>query len=399
MKRPISLLAVAATLAACKPAADPQAGMQAPPPPTVTVANPIKQKVTEWDEFTGRLEAAESVRLYSQVTGYLQSIHFQDGSEVKKGQLLFQIDPRPFQASLNQAAAQLDQSRVRLELAKNELDRASKLVEAKAISAEDFDTRSKALREAEAGLKVAQAAVDRAALDVEYCSVKAPMDGRIGRRLMDVGGLVIGGPMGATELGSIVSLDPIYAYIDADELSVLRYQRLNREGTGAAAKEEDRLPCEMALADSEGFPFKGVVDFVDNRLDPATGTIQVRAVFDNPKPPRGQRELQPGYFVRVRSPNGGAYEALLVDDKAVGADQASKVLMIVDENNIVTPRPVVVGPVINGKRVIREGLNETDRVIVNGLSKAYPGTPVTPVTEAEAAATASAAAAPTAAAH
>ncbi|TLD68686.1 efflux RND transporter periplasmic adaptor subunit [Phragmitibacter flavus] len=395
MKRPISLLALVATLSACKPAADPQAAMQMPPP-TVTIANPVKQKITEWDEFTGRIEASESVRLYSQVTGYLQSTHFQDGSEVTKGQLLFQIDPRPFQATLDQASAQLEQARVRHQLAKNELDRATKLVEAKAISAEDFDTRSTALREADAGLKAAEATVAKASIDVEYCAIKAPIAGRISRRMMDVGGLVIGGPMGATELTSIVALDPIYAYIDADELSVLRYQRLNREGTGAATKEEDIIPCEMALADSTDFPFKGVIDFVDNRLDPSTGTIQVRALFDNPKPPRGQRILQPGYFARVRVPNSGEYEALLIDDKAIGSDQASKVVMVVGEGNIVAPRPVILGPVINGKRVIREGLTEQDKVIINGLSKAYPGTPVTPMTEAEASAAAAAAAPPAA---
>lgn len=378
MKQPISLLLLTAALASCRPPAA-ETGAAAPPPPTVTVANPTRQTITEWDEFTGRIDASDNVSLYCQVTGYLESVHFKDGSEVKKGDLLFKIDARPFQATLDQAKAMLEQARVKLELAQNELDRASKLVAAKAISAEDFDTRSKALREAQAGLQVAQANVDKAAVDVDYCTIKAPMDGRIGRRLMDPGGLVIGGPMGATLLATIVKLDPIYAYIDADELSVLRYQRLNREGNGHASKEEDKVPCELALADSEGYPFKGVIDFVDNRVDPGTGTIQVRAIFDNPRPPRGQRVLQPGYFARVRVPGRGTYDALMIDDRAVGADQATKIVMVVGEGNIVMPRPVVVGPVIDGKRVIREGLTETDRVIVNGIAKAFPGTPVTPV--------------------
>lgn len=355
------------------------------PPPDVTVANAVEQDVQDWDEFTGRIDASASVRLYSQVTGYLQSIHFVDGSEVKKDQLLFQIDPRPFQVIHDQAKAQVEQARVRQALAKTEFDRANKLVETKAISAEEFDTRATALQEAEAGLKAAEAAVAKAKIDVEYCSVKAPMDGRIGRRLMDVGGLVVGGPMGATELTSIVSLDPIYAYIDADELSVLRYQRLNREGNGAS-KVEDRVPCEMALADSEGFPFKGMIDFVDNRLDPSTGTIQVRAVFENPLPPRGQRVLQPGYFARVRVPASGSYKALLLDDKAIVSDQASKMVMTVGEGNIVTPKPVVLGPLFNGKRIIRSGITAKDNIIVNGLSKAFPGTPVNPQPAAPAAA-------------
>ena len=357
--------------------------MQAPPPSAVTVAFPAKEKITEWDEFTGRIDAAESVMLFSQVTGYLQSIHFKDGSEVKKGDLLFQIDPRPFQAVLDQMLAQQEQAKVKLELAKSEFDRAAKLLDSKAISAEDYDTRNKAVREAEAGLRVTQAAVDKAKLDVEYTQIKAPLDGRIGRKLMDVGGLVIGGPMGATSLTSIVSLDPINCYIDADELSVLRYQKLNREAKGPDAKE-DEIPCEMALANDEGFPHKGVIDFVDNRLDPNTGTIQVRAVFKNPRPDRGQRVLQPGFFARVRVPGQGAYEALVIDDKAVGSDQSQKVVMVVDDQNMVVPRPVKVGPVINGRRVIHEGLGEKDRVIVNGMAKVRPGMPVLPMTEAEA---------------
>ncbi|HSI64132.1 MAG TPA: efflux RND transporter periplasmic adaptor subunit [Candidatus Saccharimonadia bacterium] len=376
---PLSLLSVALALAACQPEA-PQ--MPPPPPTAVTVASPVKQKVKEWDEFTGRIDAAESVMLYSQVTGYLMSIHFKDGTEVKKGTLLFQIDPRPFQAVLDQALAQHEQAKVKLELSRSEYDRAAKLLDSKAISAEDYDTRSKAVREAEAGLKVSQAAVDKAKLDVEYTQIKAPLDGRIGRKLMDVGGLVVGGPMGATALTSIVSLDPINCYIDADELTVLRYQKLNREDKGLSARD-DEIPCEMALANDTGFPHKGVIDFVDNRLDPTTGTIQVRAVFQNPKPERGQRVLQPGYFARVRVPGGSDYEAFVIDDKAVQSDQAQKIVYVVDEKNIVMPRPIDVGPVINGKRVVRNGLTEKDRVIVNGMAKIGPGMPVTPMTEAE----------------
>lgn len=358
--------------------------IQMPPPPVVTVAPPIKQKIMDWDYFTGRLDAAESVNLYSQVTGYLQSIHFVDGTEVKKGDLLFQIDPRPFQTVLDQVTAQQDQAVVKLELAKNEYERAKALLASKAISAEDYDTKSKAIREAEAGLRVSQAAIEKARLDVEYTQVKAPFSGRIGRRLMDVGGLVIGGPMGATLLASIVGLDPIYCYIDADELSVLKYQRLNRDSDPSQAAE-DRIPAEMALADDTGFPHKGVIDFVDNRLDPSTGTIKARMLIPNPKPDRGQRILQPGYFARVRVPGQGEYEALLVDDKAVGSDQAQKVVMIVGDDNIVVHRPVTVGPVVDGKRVIKSGLTEKDRVIVNGMAKVRPGMPVTPMTVEEAA--------------
>ncbi|QIF01395.1 efflux RND transporter periplasmic adaptor subunit [Roseimicrobium sp. ORNL1] len=378
---PLCILLPALVLSACKPEA-PQ--MQPPPPTAVTVAAPVKQKVKEWDEFTGRVDAAKSVVLYSQVTGYLMSIDFKDGSEVKKGTLLFQIDPRPFQAVLDQALAQHEQAKVKLELSRSEYDRASKLLDSKAISAEDYDTRSKAVREAEAGLRVTQAAVDKAKLDVEYTQIKAPMDGRLGRKLMDVGGLVVGGPMGATALTSIVSLDPIHCYIDADEMTVLRYQKLNRENKTASPRD-DQIPCEMALGNDSGYPYKGVIDFVDNRLDPTTGTIQVRAVFENPLPERGQRALQPGYFARVRVPGGSDYEAFVVDDKAVQSDQAQKIVYVVNEQNIVMPRPIEVGPVINGKRVVRSGLTEKDRIIVNGMAKIGPGMPVNPITEEQAA--------------
>jgi len=354
------------------------------PPAVVTVEHPAKQQVTEWDEFTGRMDATESVMLYSQVTGYLQSIHFKDGSEVKKGDLLFQIDPRPFQTVLDQAQAQLDQAKIKLELSRNELTRATKLLEAKAVSAEDFDTRSKGVREAEALVRVAQATVEKAALDVEYTQIKAPLDGRIGRKLMDVGGLVIGGPMGATVLTSIVNLDPIYCYVDADELTVLRYQRQNRDNKTKDIPD-DQIPCELALADDTGFPHKGVIDFVDNRLDPNTGTIQVRAVFKNPKPERGQRVLQPGYFARLRVPGRESYETLVIDDRAVGTDQSQKIVMIVGDDNIVAPRPVTVGPVINGKRIIRSGITEKDRVILHITAKIRPGMPVQPITPEEAA--------------
>lgn len=355
-----------------------------PPPPTVTIAHPVRQKVAEWDEYTGRLDAAESVNLYSQVTGYLESIHFKDGSEVRKGDLLFQIDPRPFQAVLDQAAAQEERARVQLELARSDFERARKLVEAKAVSAEDFDKRSQAVREAEAAARLARATVEAAKLNVEYTRIKAPIYGRIGRRLMDAGNLVIGGPMGATMLASIVSLDPIHCYIDADELSVLRQQRLNREGK-RGNPDDSQLPCEMALADEEGWPHRGVIDFVDNRLDPRTGTIQARATFANPAPERGQRVLQPGFFARVRVPAGNDTEALLIDEKAVGADQAQKVVYVVDEKNIVQPRPVTAGPVIDGRRVIRSGLTEQDRVIVNGMARVRPGMPVQPMTAEQAA--------------
>ena len=347
------------------------------PPATVTIAHPAKQKIMEWDEFTGRLDAENSVNLYSQVTGYLQKVHFVDGAEVKAGDVLFTIDPRPFDAAFQMTEAQADRAKVMLNTANSEFERAKGLLASKAIAIEDYDKRLHAVEEATAALKLAQASVDAAKVNVDYTVIKAPINGRIGRHLMDEGGLVVGGPMGATMLGNIVSLDPIHCYIDADELSVLKYQRLNREGKRKNAKE-DQIPCEMELADETGFPHKGVIDFVDNRLNPSTGTIQARAVFANPKPERGQRVLSPGYFARVRVPATDDYEALVVDETAIGSDQAQKIVLVVDEKNIVMPRPVTVGPVINGKRVVRQGLTENDNVIVNGQARVRPGMPVAP---------------------
>lgn len=380
----LPLLGILGFLASCGKGPDSTAASAPQMPPTVvTVAPPMKKKIHDWQEFTGRIEAEKSVRLFSQVTGYLQSIHFKDGAEVKKGDLLFVIDPRPFQAVLDQAKAEFDRAQIKLELAQNEFERGKRLVESRAISAEDFDIRSQAVREAQASVKVAQAAVDVAALNVDYTQIKAPMDGRIGRRLMDIGSLVIGGPMGASELGSILSLDPIYCYVDADELSVLRQSKQVRENpkaNGAAAIE-----CELGIATDDGtFPHKGKIDFVDNRLDPSTGTIQTRAVFSNPKPAHGDRVLQPGFFARVKMKASHEYEALLVDDKAVGSDHAIRLVLVVGANNMVEQRVVEVGSVVDGMRVIKSGLKPDERVIVNGQSKVRPGMPVQPMTVAEA---------------
>lgn len=383
-RRVLTLLPVISAAALGLSSCQKEQPMMQMPPTTVTVAHPAKQKILEWDEFTGRLDAENSVNLYSQVTGYLQKTHFVDGAEVKEGAPLFTIDPRPYKAALEQVQAQADRAKVMLGTAKSEFERAKGLLDTKAIAIEDYDKRLHAVEEATASLKLAQAAVDAAQVNMDYTVIKAPISGRIGRRLMDEGGLVIGGPMGATMLANIVSLDPIYCYIDADELSVLKYQRLNREGKRNGGKENE-IPCEMGLADETGFPHKGVIDFVDNRLNPSTGTIQARAVFPNPRPERGQRVLSPGFFARVRLPATDEYEGLVVDETAIGSDQAQKIVLVVDEKNIVQPRPVTVGPIINGKRVIRQGLTDKDNIIVNGQARVRPGMPVAPMTEEQAA--------------
>lgn len=377
---PRSTAVLAALLAAACRQEAPRPQM---PPPTVTVAHPSKQRVVEWDEYTGRLDAVKTVNLYCQVTGYLRKVNFKDGAEVHEGQVLFEIDARPFEAVRDQAAAQEERAKVQLALAKSEFERADKLRNANAISAEEFDKKNQAMREAEAAVRLASATVDAAKLNVEFTKVTAPITGRMGRRLMDEGGLVIGGPMGATLLGTLVSQDPIYCYVDADELSSLKYRRLNREGIFKDA-QEDTIPCEMGLADDDGWPHKGLFDFVDNKLNPATGTIVARATFPNPKPERGTRVLQPGFFARLRVPSGPEHEVLAIDEKAVAADQAQKIVLVVDAKGIVQPRPVEVGPVVNGMRVIRSGLDEKDRVIVNGQARVRPGMAVKPLTVDEA---------------
>lgn len=351
------------------------------PPATVTVAHPTKQKIHEWDEFTGRLEAVQSVNLFSQATGYLEKIHFTDGQEVKEGDVLFNIDKRPYEAVLHQAEAQADRAKVALNTAKSEFERAKDLLASKAVAIEEYDKRAHAVEESTASLKLAQAAVEAAKVNVDYTTIKAPITGQIGRHLMDEGGLVVGGPIGATQLAHIVTLDPINCYIDADELSVLRYHRLTREGKNSGAAKDKKIPCEMELADETGYPHKGYIDFVDNKLNPSTGTIQIRAVFDNPKPEKGFRALVPGFFARVRIPSSDEYDGLVIPETAISADQAQKIVLVVDEHNMVQPRPITVGPIINGKRVVREGLSEKDNVIVNGQARVRPGMVVAPQAE------------------
>src|SRR5258706_1473319 len=360
-------LAVVCVLATgCKKAGGPPPQR---PPPTVTVSQPVQQEVTEWDEYPGRLEAVELVEIRARVSGYLQSIPFKDGSEVKKGDLLFVIDPRPFQAELDRAEADLKQAQTRLELAANELARAERLSLAKIISEEEADTRSKTKRQAEAAVQSARASVEAAKVNFDYAEIKAPISGRIGRKMVTEGNLVNGSQGQSTLLATIVSLDPIYCYFDADEPSVLKYQKLAREKKGGSAGEGP-VACEVGLANEEGFPHKGVLDFVDNRVDSATGTLRVRGIFTNPGP---DRILQPGFFARARVPGSAKYPATLIPEQAVGTDQGQKFVYIVDAQNTVLSRQVVLGPSFGPLRVVRNGVAPDDLVVVNGLMSIRPG--------------------------
>jgi multidrug efflux system membrane fusion protein len=340
-------------------------------PPRVTVSHPIVQEIIEWDEYTGRLEATESVEVRARVSGYLQSIHFKDGQLIKKGELLFVIDPRPYQAEVDRLTAELQLAQARLELAKSDYARAQTLLQFRAISQEEADTRAATERQAQESVQAARAALKAARLNVEFTRVTAPISGRISRKLVTEGNLINGGNAESTLLTTIVSLDPIYGYFEADERSYLKYMRLAKNGKNPSASG-GRNPVYLALADEKGFPHKGTIDFIDNRLDPRTGTMTGRAVF-----PNNDLSLTPGLFGRVRLQGSAPYETLLVPDEAVGSDQSQRFVFVVNADNTVEYRAVQPGPLMHGFRVIREGLRPDDWLIVNGIQRAKAGTKVT----------------------
>jgi RND family efflux transporter MFP subunit len=344
----------------------------AAPLPKVTVSRPVVREVIEWNEYTGRLEAMETVEVRARVNGYLQSIHFRDGQVVKKGDLLFIIDPRPYQAELERVTAELQLAQARLELAKSDYARAQKLLQFRAISQEEADTRLATERQAEESVEAARAAVRATRLNVEFTRITAPITGRIGRKLITEGNLINGGSAQATLLTTIVSMDPIYAYFEADERSYLKYVRLSQNGKSTGSRKTSN-PVYLALADENGFPHKGYTDFVDNRLDPNTGTMRVRAIFPNP-----DLTLTPGFFARIRLLDTAKYEAVLAPDDAIGSNLSQKFVLVINGQNIVEQRPVQLGPIIDGLRVIREGLKPEDWVIVNGVQRSRPGMRVDP---------------------
>lgn len=342
-------------------------GSQKPPelpPPKVTVVHPVAREIVEWDEYTARLEAVESVEVRPRVGGYLQSIHFQDGAIVHEGDLLFTIDPRPYQAELRRAAAEVELRRSQLALAQKNFQRGQDLLAKNAISKEEVDVRQSNLRQAQASLDEALAQLDAAALNVEFTQVTAPVTGRIGRRLVTEGNLITGG-MGTqgTLLTTIVSMDPIYAYFDADEGSMLKYMRLAQSGERPSSREH-KNPVQVGLADEEGFPHAGTMDFVDNQVDLGTGTIVGRALLPNP-----DLILVPGMFARLRLQGSGRYRAILIPDEAILNDQAKKFVYVVDEAGTVHYRAIEPGPLHDGLRVVREGLSVEDWVVTAGMQR------------------------------
>jgi len=337
------------------------------PLPQVTVAQAISRKVTEFDEFTGRFEAVERVEVRPRVSGYISSVNFTDGSEVKKGDVLFVIDPRPYVAERDRTRAQLAQARSQLVLAKSERERATKLLGQHAISQEEFDTRTAGSEQAQANVEASQAALDAAALNVEFTRVTAPISGRISRALVTSGNFVSNGQ---TLLTTLVSLDPIYVSFDGDEQAYLRYAKRAREAA-QGAHDRARNAVKVGLADENGYPHQGNMVFVDNALDPTTGTIRNRALLDN-----HEHLFTPGLFARIRLPGGAQHDAVLVNDSAIGTDQTVRYVLVVGTSNKVEYRPVQLGPVIDGLRVVQSGLAPGETIVVNGLQRVRPGAQV-----------------------
>jgi RND family efflux transporter MFP subunit len=342
----------------------------APPPPTkVTVSLPQSATVTNWDEYPGHIEAVEMVDLRPRVTGYLDSIHFTDGAEVKAGDLLFTIDPRPYQAELDRAQAGRQQAETHLELAKGDLRRAEGLQGTKAISEEEYDSRSKAVRDAEALLAAAQAAEASAKLNIDYTKITAPISGKIGRRLVTQGNLVQGNS-GATVLAMLVSMNPMYCYFDVQEGIFLTYRNFARLNQNAESPGGG-LICELALVNETGFTHRGQLDFFDNQVNPQTGTIRLRAVFDNT-----DRALVPGMFANLRVLAGPTEQALLVPEVAISSDQGYKFVYVVNQTNAVETRSIEVGRTYGTMRAVLKGLKPDEQVVVNGLLTLRPGAKV-----------------------
>jgi RND family efflux transporter MFP subunit len=364
IRRSVLIFAVIA-LSSCHQDAPPPA----PPPPPVTIAKPIKKEIVEWDNYTGRTDAVETVDIRPRVSGYIDNITFRAGDLVRKGDLLFVIDPRPYEAALDQANGQLREAEAQQQLADANFARASKLHSTNVISKEEYDTNAAQKSQADAQRVAAEAAVNLARLNLDFTQVKSPINGRISREQVTVGNLV---QNDTTLLTNVVSIDPMYAYFNVDEKSIWKYKEQMKEGVRPDARNGE-APVYLQVGAEKEYSHVGTVDFINNAFNSSTGTLQIRGEF-----PNADGWLLPGAFVQIRIPGTPKYVGILVTDRAIGTDQGQKFVLLLDENNTVQPRPVELGPVVDGLRVVRNGLKGDENVIINGLVNARPGSKVTP---------------------
>jgi len=336
----------------------------------LTVSKPIQKKITEWDEYTGRFEALATVDIRARVSGFIDSIHFRDGQVVQKGDLLFVIDPRPYKLAVDQAKADLERARSKLEIATSDVERATPLVRSQTVTEREFDTRKSTQRDAAGGVGSAEAALKQAELNLEWSEVRAPIAGRISDKRVDAGNLITGGQTGATLLTTIISLDPIHFVFDGSEADFIRYLRLAEAGTRPSSRNAPN-PVAVRLADETEFKHQGHMDFVDNVVNAKTGTIRGRAILDNK-----DGLLTPGFFGRLRL-YGGGRDSLLIPDSAIASDQANKIVFTVADDGTVGTKKVELGPITEGLRIVRSGLDPADRIVIDGIQRARPGQKVT----------------------
>jgi multidrug efflux system membrane fusion protein len=357
----------------CKKATAPA---QAPLP--VNVLTVVEKEVNEWDEFTGRLEAVESVEIRPRVSGYITEIHFEAGAIIKKGDLLYVIDPRPYQADFDRAAAEFERNEAQLKLSQIELDRAKDLRSKNTISASEFDQKAATYQSSAAAARSAEAAKNSAALNLEFTQIKSPIDGRVSDARITLGNLVQPGPGVESVLTTVVSVDPIYAKVDADENAILKYVKLSEEGKRVSARTA-KIPAFVELGNETDFPHEGYIDFVDNRLDPGTGTVRARAVLKNWNP----NLITPGFFVRVRVAGATPYRAALIPDKVISSQQGVKYVFVVKADNTLERRNIETGTMFEGKRIVKNGLKDGEKVVSTRLQLIQPGMPVKPIPEQE----------------
>ena len=339
------------------------------PTPTVTVMHPLQQEVTDWEDFPGRLQSPQSTSIQARISGLITQTPFKEGALVREGDILFVIDDRPFKADLDNKVATVAKDQAQVELTQAQLARSQRLFQTHVVDPQDLDIAQANYAQAQAQLAADQAAQEASALNMEWTRVRAPIPGLVSKIYVTVGNLVTGGVGNGTPLTTLVSVDPLYCYVPVPERTLLKYQAYAQKD--GKKLRDVRIACSIQLENETDFPHKGVIDFIDNSVDPATGTIQVRGVFQNP-----DDFLTPGQFARMRIEGGGSYKALLVPDLAVGTDQDQHFLMVVDSSGTVQTKTVQLGRLVGDMRVIDSGIAETDRVIVNGLQMARPGTKV-----------------------